>query len=63
MNQQNKPQKKLLDQLSETLRTKHYSPRTEQTCIAWVRRYILFHKAQQGFTGYPREIGAAETPS
>jgi integron integrase len=55
MNQQNQPPKKLLDQLSETLRTKHYSLRTEQTYIAWVRRYILFHDKR-----HPREMGAAE---
>jgi integron integrase len=55
MNQQNKPPKKLLDQLSETLRTKHYSLRTEQTYIAWVRRYILFHNKR-----HPREMGATE---
>jgi site-specific recombinase XerD len=55
MNQQNQSPKKLLDQLSETLRTKHYSLRTEQTYIAWVRRYILFHDKR-----HPREMGAAE---
>ena len=47
--------KKLLEQLSDTLRTKHYSYRTEETYIDWVRRFILFHKKQ-----HPETMGAAE---
>lgn len=35
--------KKLLDQLREILRLKHYSYRTEQSYVDWVRRFILFH--------------------
>ena len=46
---------KLLDQLSKQLRVKHYSPRTEQTYSAWVRRYILFHNKR-----HPRDMGADE---
>lgn len=34
---------KLLDQMRNVLRTKHYSYRTEQSYIAWCKRYILFH--------------------
>jgi hypothetical protein len=33
---------KLLEQLREALRSRHYSRRTEQTYILWVRRFI-FH--------------------
>ena len=47
--------KKLLDQLSDTLRTRHYSYRTEETYIDWVRRFILFHNKQ-----HPETMGAAE---
>ena len=47
--------KKLLEQLSDTLRTKHYSYRTEETYIDWVRRFILFHNKQ-----HPETMGAAE---
>ena len=36
--------KKLLDQARDALRTKHYSYRTEQTYIDWMRRFILFHQ-------------------
>ena len=34
---------KLLDQLRGRLRVKHYSIRTEQAYVDWVRRFILFH--------------------
>lgn len=47
--------KKLLDQMRDVLRTKHYSYRTEETYIDWVRRYILFHKKR-----HPKEMGAPE---
>ena len=47
--------KKLLEQLSDALRTKHYSYRTEETYINWVRRYILFHQKR-----HPNTMGAEE---
>ena len=47
--------RKLLDQVSEALRTKHYAYRTEQTYIDWIRRYILFHKKR-----HPKDMGAEE---
>jgi integron integrase len=47
--------KKLLDQYSEFLRTRHYSLRTEKTYVGWVRQYIFFHKKR-----HPREMGVAE---
>jgi site-specific recombinase XerD len=34
---------KLLDRVRRHLRVKHYSIRTEQTYVDWIRRYILFH--------------------
>ena len=34
---------KLLDQLSDALRTRRYSPRTEQAYRSWVQRYVRFH--------------------
>ena len=48
MNQQNQPPasspngKKLLDQLGETLHTKHYSLHIGKTYISWVWRLFLF---------------------
>ena len=47
--------KKLLDQLSDQIRLKQYSHRTEKTYVLWVRQYILFHKKR-----HPREMGAQE---
>ena len=38
-----KPPKKLLDQVRELIRRKHYSIRTEQAYVLWIKRYILFH--------------------
>lgn len=35
--------KKLLDQVRETIRLKHYSIRTEESYVAGIRRCILFH--------------------
>jgi Phage integrase, N-terminal SAM-like domain len=35
---------KLLDQMREVLRLKHYSIRTERSYTDWVRRFIRFHK-------------------
>ncbi len=34
---------KLLDQVRATIRTKHYSPRTEDTYVYWIKRFIFFH--------------------
>ena len=36
-------QPRLLDQLRDRIRLKHYSIRTEQAYLDWVRRFILFH--------------------
>jgi hypothetical protein len=34
---------KLLDQLRMVIRALHYSHKTEEAYVHWVRRYILFH--------------------
>lgn len=47
--------KKLLDRYSEALRNLHYSLRTEETYLSWVRQYILFHKKK-----HPQNMGVAE---
>ncbi len=47
--------KKLLDQVRDALRLKHYSIRTENSYVNWIRRYILFHNKR-----HPAEMGAAE---
>ncbi|CAD0302911.1 hypothetical protein FHR64_001559 [Xanthomonas arboricola] len=35
------PPVRLLDQLRDRLRVKHYSQRTEQAYVSWIRRFIL----------------------
>ena len=47
--------KKLLEQVSDALRTKHYAYRTEQTYIDWIKRYIIFHKKR-----HPKDMDANE---
>ena len=34
---------KLLDQVRDAIRTRHYSYRTEEAYVGWIRRFILFH--------------------
>lgn len=46
---------RLLDQVRGKIRLKHYSIRTEQAYVDWIRRFIL-HFGKQ----HPRELGAAE---
>ena len=36
-------ERKLLDQVWDAIRLKHYSIRTEQATVDWMKRYILFH--------------------
>ena len=47
--------KKLLEQMQDALRLQHYSYRTEETYLDWVRRYILFHHKK-----HPAQMGADE---
>ncbi len=49
------PKLKLLDQVSEVMRFKDYSLRTEGTYREWIKRYIFFHGKR-----HPREMGRAE---
>jgi integron integrase len=51
--QQNKP--KLLDQVRQLMRLRHYSLRTEEAYVGWIRRYILFHGKR-----HPRELGESD---
>ncbi|HZW25925.1 MAG TPA: integron integrase [Gallionella sp.] len=46
---------KLLDQVRDKIRVKHYSIRTETQYLQWIRRFIYFHGKR-----HPREMGAAE---
>ena len=46
---------KLLDQVRGKIRLKHYSIRTEQAYVDWIKRFILHFDKR-----HPRELGAAE---
>lgn len=35
---------KLLDQVRELIRVRHYSIRTEDAYVRWIKEYIFFHK-------------------
>jgi integron integrase len=50
-----KPPKKLLEQVRDIIRVKHYSYKTEKSYISWIKRYILFHDKR-----HPREMGGKE---
>jgi integron integrase len=52
-NQSAKP--KLLDQLRDRIRLKHYSRRTEDVYLDWAKRYILYHNKR-----HPQEMGKKE---
>ena len=39
----------------ERIRVKHYSYRTEETYVQWIKRFILFHNKR-----HPREMGSDE---
>jgi integron integrase len=46
---------RLLDRVRAEVRARHYSLRTEQTYLHWIKRYILFHGKR-----HPKDMGAVE---
>jgi site-specific recombinase XerD len=46
---------RLIDQVRNVLRVHHYSVRTEDDYIQWIRRFIFFHNKR-----HPREMGEKE---
>lgn len=50
---------KLLEQVRQALRVKHYAYRTEQCYLRWIEQYIRFHKTDEGFR-HPALLGGAE---
>jgi integron integrase len=47
--------RRLLEQLRDAVRRRHYSYRTEQTYVQWVRRFIYYHGKR-----HPAQMGADE---
>ncbi|MEA3486776.1 MAG: integron integrase [Thermodesulfobacteriota bacterium] len=50
-----KKPRKLLDQVRDVMRLKHYAFRTEQTYIGWIKRFIFFHDKK-----HPNTMGESE---
>ena len=46
---------KLLDQVREQIKLRHYSHRTEKTYILWIKKYIYYHQKR-----HPAEMGSDE---
>src|SRR5436190_6578080 len=49
------PQPRLLDQVRAAISRKHYSLRTEEAYVHWIKRFIYFSGKR-----HPKELGAAE---
>jgi len=47
------PEPKLLDQVRQAARLKHFSLRTERSYVQWVYRFVMHHGKR-----HPREMGA-----
>ena len=50
--------KKLLDRVSESIRLKQYSNRTEHAYLHWIKKYILYHEKK-----HPQDMASAEVES
>jgi integron integrase len=48
-------QPRLLDRVRVAIRTRHYSIRTEEAYVGWIRRFIFFHNKR-----HPAEMGEPE---
>ena len=46
---------RLIDQVRSILRLHHYSIRTEETYVQWIKRFIFFHNKR-----HPKEMGEKE---
>ena len=49
------PKLKLLDRVREAIRTRHYSPKTEESYVHWIKRFIFFHHKR-----HPAEMSEKE---
>ena len=47
--------KKLLDQVRDAIRLKHYAYNTEKTYVYWAKRFVLYHDER-----HPLEMGEKE---
>jgi integron integrase len=49
------PKPKLLEQVRQAIRTRHYSDRTEKAYVHWIKRFIFFHDKR-----HPQEMAEVE---
>lgn len=49
------PSPRLLDQVRHAVRVRHYSYRTEEAYVGWIRRFVIFHRKR-----HPAEMGQPE---
>lgn len=49
------PRPRLLDQVRQAVRTRHYSYMTEKAYVGWIKRFIFFHNKR-----HPAEMAEAE---
>ena len=49
------PAPRLYDRVVEVLRTRHYSRRTEEAYLHWIRRFLLFHTG-----AHPRKLAESD---
>ena len=48
---------KLLEQVRQAIRTRHYSYMTEKAYVHWIKRFIFFHNKRHPAEMREREIG------
>lgn len=56
-NKSNDKKPKLLDQVRQVIRIKHYSMRTEESYISWIKRFIFYHDKRHPMEMKEKEIG------
>ncbi|HEY6364462.1 MAG TPA: phage integrase N-terminal SAM-like domain-containing protein, partial [Candidatus Binatia bacterium] len=47
---------KLLDQVRQAIQTRHYSPKTEESYVHWIKRFIFFHHKRHPLEMSEKEI-------
>jgi integron integrase len=50
------PKPKLLDQVRQAIRTRHYTPKTEESYVHWIKRFIFFHNRRHPVEMSEKEI-------
>jgi hypothetical protein len=55
------PKLKLLEQVREVCRLKHFSLRTEDCYAGWIRRFLRHHRELTGTWRHPCEMGGGSS--